>query len=76
MLQQTFFLLLNVPFPPFFLSPLLVLSLSLFFRGARAGNAPACIRAWVYYHARDDALRIFMIPVQWVFDMEICSGLT
>ena len=49
MLQQTFFFLLNVSFPPCSLSPLLLLSLflSLFFRGgARAGSAPAWIRAW------------------------------
>ena len=57
MLQQTFFLLLNVSFPPCFLSPVLLsLSLFLFFflfsfflGGARAGSAPAWIRAWTLF---------------------------
>ena len=43
MLQQTYFLLLNVSFPPCFLSPLLLslsLSLSLFWGGGGAPGAP------------------------------------
>ena len=42
MLQQTFFLLLNVSFPPCFLSPILIslsLSLSLFFFRGGGGGA-------------------------------------
>ena len=60
MLQQTFFLLLNVSFPPCFLSPLLLPLLFFFFffwGGGGAGSAPPESAPVVY-----STLTVFWTP--------------